>query len=83
MEHSKDTSHNTKKKGADSDKLVVNVDQMLDELRKQIIAIYKREIGEREESGKKTITLLNVSKLVGYLITFKPFRKSKSDATKA
>ena len=61
MENSKETSHAAKKKGPDADKQSVDVDKMLDSLRKQIIAIYKREIGGGDDPGKKTITLLNVS----------------------
>ena len=61
MENAKDNSHATKKKGPDADKQSVDVDKMLDSLRKQIIAIYKREIGGGDDPGKKTITLLNVS----------------------
>ena len=81
MEHSKDTGHSVKKKGAE-DRVPVDVDRMLEGLRKKIVDIYKREIGQGEVSGKATIALLNVSVLKSYLIV-KISRKSKSDATRA
>ena len=45
MEHSKDTSHAAKKKGPDAGRVQVDVDRMLDGLRKKIVEIYKSEIG--------------------------------------
>lgn len=60
MENSKDTSHASKKRGADADRTqVVEVDKMLDGLRKKIVEIYKKEFSQTEVSGKKTIDLLN------------------------
>ena len=61
MEKSDETSHHTKKKGPDADKIAVDVDKMLDGLRKQIVDIYKNQFVQTEVSGKKTIDLLNVS----------------------
>ena len=67
MEHSKDASHASKKKGQDG-REVVDVDKMLDGLRKKIVEIYKREIGQGEVSGKQTINLLNVSIFSNHII---------------
>ena len=61
MEHSKDGSHTSKKKGPDAGRTPVDVDKMLTDIRKKIVEIHKREIGQTEVSGKATITLLNVS----------------------
>ena len=60
MEHNKDTSHAGKKKGGE-DRVPVDVDWMLEGLRKRIVDIYQKEIGQGEVSGKQTITLLNVT----------------------
>ena len=45
MENSKDTSHASKKKGGEADKAVVDVEGLLETLRRKIVDIYKREIG--------------------------------------
>ena len=45
MENSKDTSHASKKKGGEADKAVVDVEGLLETLRRKIVEIYKREIG--------------------------------------
>lgn len=83
MDKSGDPNHSLKKKGPDADRVPVDVDRMLEVLRKKIVDIYKREIGQGEVSGKATITLLNVSALVCRLILLTFYRKSKSDATEA
>lgn len=83
MDKTSDPSHSLKKKGPDADRVPVDVDRMLEVLRKKIVDIYKREIGQGEVSGKATITLLNVITLVCHLMLLTFFRKSKSDATKA
>ena len=66
MEKSDETSHTNKKKGPDADKIEVDVDKMLDGLRKQIIDIYKTQFAQTEVSGKKTIDLLNVGEHFKY-----------------
>ena len=81
MDKSGDPGHSIKKKGPDGDRVPVDVDRMLEGLRKKIVDIYKREIGQGEVSGKATITLLNVSVLFDCLISLTFRRKSKSDAT--
>lgn len=83
MDKSSDPSHSIKKKGPDADRVPVDVDRMLEGLRKKIVDIYKREIGQGEVSGKATITLLNVSVFVYSLISLTFIRKSKSDAIEA
>ena len=60
MENSASAGHSTNKKGPDADKVTVNVESMLDTLRKKIEEIYKREIDKSEVTSKKTIDLLNV-----------------------
>ena len=45
MDKSSDPSHSIKKKGPDADRVPVDVDRMLEGLRKKIVDIYKREIG--------------------------------------
>ena len=45
MDKTGDASHSLKKKGTDADRVPVDVDRMLDVLRKKIVDIYKREIG--------------------------------------
>ena len=60
MENSTTAGHSTNKKGPDADKVTVNVESMLDTLRKKIEEIYKREIDKSEVTSKKTIDLLNV-----------------------
>lgn len=60
MEKSDATSHTNKKKGPDADKIEVDVDKMLETMRKQIVDIYKTQFSQTEVSGKKTIDLLNV-----------------------
>lgn len=60
MENSSSAGHSTNKKGPDADKVTVNVESMLDTLRKKIEEIYKREIDKSEVTSKKTIDLLNV-----------------------
>ena len=61
MENSTSTGHASKKKGPDADKVAVNVESMLDSLRKKIEEIYKREVDKSEGTSKQTIDLLNVS----------------------
>ena len=61
MENTTNTNHSVKKKGADADKVAVNVESMLDTLRKRIEEIYRREVDKSEVTSKKTIDLLNVS----------------------
>lgn len=59
MENTTNTNHSVKKKGADADKVAVNVESMLDTLRKRIEEIYRREVDKSEVTSKKTIDLLN------------------------
>ena len=84
MENSKDTSHASKKRGADADRTqVVEVDKMLDGLRKKIVEIYKKEFSQTEVSGKKTIDLLNVSFYCIFINHLLLARKSRSELTRA
>ena len=83
MEKSDETSHTNKKRGPDADKIEVDVDKMLDGLRKQIIDIYKTQFAQTEVSGKKTIDLLNVGSRFNHFNKLIFHRKSKQEPTRA
>ena len=83
MQKDDNPSHANKKKGPDADKVEVDVDKMLEQLRSKIVDIYKKQFVQTEVSGKKTIDLLNVSSQIYPLTTAYFHRKSNTELTRA